>query len=257
MKNERLRPAESPEVSIPAAVTAHLTAKVMATSANDGPPPQPSGPQEPLKKSYPRLPRLALPPPEALDATMFACFSSRKSDRAFGADASVQQLSNVLGASCRVSRPRDQLRRTVPSAGGSFSVEVYYLGQGILTKEAGLFHYDPFDHALEVLLQGDAVPRLDWIAPDNTFGVPGAFVLSVLLPRIAPKYGGRGYRYALLEAGAMAQTLDLACRGAGLLALWLGGFDDDRLAEVLDLNWSLEMEAPLIMLGVGNAPPEK
>jgi SagB-type dehydrogenase family enzyme len=67
------------------------------------------------------------------------------------------------------------------------------------------------------------------------------------------KYAGRGYRYALFEAGGIAQTLDLVSRSRGLDVVWLGGFPDQEVAKLLDLNWEMEMEAPVLLLAVGRA----
>lgn len=66
----------------------------------------------------------------------------------------------------------------------------------------------------------------------------------------------RAYRYALLEAGALGQTVDLCCRDAGLETVWLGGFADESVQEFLDINWEMELEAPVLMICVGKKRAE-
>lgn len=79
-------------------------------------------------------------------------------------------------------------------------------------------------------------------------------VLTSALYRSCLKYAGRGYRYALIEVGAVAQSIDLCCRAEGLGVCWLGGFADRAVAELLDVSWELELEAPILCLAIGPPP---
>jgi SagB-type dehydrogenase family enzyme len=63
------------------------------------------------------------------------------------------------------------------------------------------------------------------------------------------KYGLRGYRFALLEAGHVAQNLLLACTAADLPAVPLGGFFDARLNRLIDLNGVDEAAVYAVALG--------
>lgn len=74
-------------------------------------------------------------------------------------------------------------------------------------------------------------------------------VLSAVLARSLPKYGDRGYRYLLLEAGHVGQNLDLVASALGLGAVNLGGFYDDELARLLCLD--PEWEIPLYATAIG------
>jgi Nitroreductase family len=55
----------------------------------------------------------------------------------------------------------------------------------------------------------------------------------------------------LIEAGAVAQTINLCCCSIGLEGVWLGGFADEVVQDFLDINWEMEIEAPVLMLGAG------
>lgn len=86
-------------------------------------------------------------------------------------------------------------------------------------------------------------------ADDALFGHPSitVVVLSVKDDLVAAKYGPRGYRYSLIEAGHVAQQVQDFCAAERLAVLEYGGFLDLRLSEVL----GIEGIAPLLMFAVG------
>jgi SagB-type dehydrogenase family enzyme len=65
------------------------------------------------------------------------------------------------------------------------------------------------------------------------------------------KYGQRGYRFALLEAGHVVQNAVLAAAALGLAALPVGGFYDRRLDAVVGAD-GLD-EASVYALTIGGA----
>jgi SagB-type dehydrogenase family enzyme len=68
------------------------------------------------------------------------------------------------------------------------------------------------------------------------------------------KYGERGYRYALLDAGHLAQNILLCCSSLGLAAMPTCAFADDELNELLGLDGCNEAAIYAIALGVLPAP---
>jgi SagB-type dehydrogenase family enzyme len=50
------------------------------------------------------------------------------------------------------------------------------------------------------------------------------------------KYGPRGYRFILLEAGHAAQNICLAATQTGLASLCIGGYLDSKLNRILRLD---------------------
>ena len=67
--------------------------------------------------------------------------------------------------------------------------------------------------------------------------------------RCQEKYGERGYRFMLLEAGHVGQNILLAAEMARLGAVPLGGFCEDPLARFLGLDPRRESPLYVIMLG--------
>ncbi len=68
--------------------------------------------------------------------------------------------------------------------------------------------------------------------------------------RVQAKYGERGYRFALLESGHIAQNLLLLAGAAGLASLPAGGFFDDLLNLTLGIDGETEAATYAILAGV-------
>ncbi len=166
----------------------------------------------------------------------------RGSDRAF----SERPLgARDLGALLQSLRAWNGLEhRAFPSAGASYAVEVFCVGfagdpapRSPIAGQAA--YYDADAHGLVTVAEGlptwaearDAVNV-------STQGEPALLVVVVVFPeRLTGKYGERGGRFALLEAGAAMQQLSLAVaesrRMAGVVA---GGLLDDYWIRALGLT---------------------
>ncbi len=63
------------------------------------------------------------------------------------------------------------------------------------------------------------------------------------------KYKERGYRYILFEAGHLGQNIYLVSKALGLKCCAIGGFDDDKFHELLDIDG--DNEAVLYAFAMG------
>ncbi len=70
------------------------------------------------------------------------------------------------------------------------------------------------------------------------------------MSRTEVKYGINAYRFALLEAGHIGQNISLLAEKEKLGCCALGGFDNDKLSQLLDI--SQEDEIPLYAFSLGN-----
>jgi SagB-type dehydrogenase family enzyme len=129
------------------------------------------------------------------------------------------------------------LMRAVPSAGGLFPLELYVATQHVENLQDGLHHYNVRNHSLETLSDGPVFKALQphlfmyqAIASANVI----VFLVAVF-KRTQKKYGPRGYRYVLLEAGHVAQNLCLVAAEQGLGSLCMGGYADGELNRTLGL----------------------
>ncbi len=66
---------------------------------------------------------------------------------------------------------------------------------------------------------------------------PVAVVVCADLPRIANRYGGRGTSlYVFQDTAAAVQNLLLAATAFGLATCWVGSFDEDAVARVVEID---------------------
>jgi SagB-type dehydrogenase family enzyme len=74
-------------------------------------------------------------------------------------------------------------------------------------------------------------------------------ILAAVFQRTLKKYGPRGYRYVLFEAGHAAQNVCLLATELDLGSICTGGFYDGRLNRYLGLDGT--SEAVLYLVGLG------
>lgn len=198
-------------------------------------------------ESYPyeAYPAVALPAERTpLSSPLGAAIESRTSTHSFVPhQITLADLASVLHAACGVNRPAGDTGyprslRVVPSSGGLYPLEVFVHSAQVEGTRAGLYHYNPVDHELRRLREGDLSREIgsamvqDEIAYDATLVV----FITAAFERVTFKYGARGYRFALLEAGHLAQNLNLAAGALGLGVLNIGGFFDREIDELLRLD---------------------
>ena len=122
-------------------------------------------------------------------------------------------------------------RRTAPSAGACYPLEVY------LVCAEGLFRYLPGEHALEKTMAEDVRTPLTAKGHTNVPlpAAPIALVFAAVYERTTQRYGERGIRYAHIDLGHAAQNAQLQAEALGLASVALGAFDDDVITQVLHL----------------------
>jgi SagB-type dehydrogenase family enzyme len=153
------------------------------------------------------------------------------------------------------SAPTLQLR-PFPSAGGLYPVEVYVAALSCASVERGIHHYDPGKHALAKVAPCPAKGELDrLIFADNLGdGAAAALILTGVFERAQAKYGERGYRFVLLEAGHAAQNVLLAAQSMGLAGAPIGGFCEDALGAAMGLDATRESPVYVVLLGAPGTP---
>jgi len=77
---------------------------------------------------------------------------------------------------------------------------------------------------------------------------PLYIVITAEYSRTTGKYGKRGVRYALIEAGHVGQNIFLQAEALGLKAGIVGAFNDSKLIEIMKIPNSYE---PLLIMPVG------
>jgi SagB-type dehydrogenase family enzyme len=142
--------------------------------------------------------------------------------------------------------------RPVPSGGGLYPLVVHVVLRGDDRPGAGLWWFHPAAAGLELVRRDDADPAALLIAhpvTDELVNASGPVVLiSADLERPAEKYANRGYRFALLEAGAVMQNAYLVATELGVPIRAIGGIEDVATATFLELPASA---VPLLAIVLG------
>ncbi len=209
-------------------------------------------------KEYPRLPKTLLPKPEKLDFSLGEALIKRKSEREFsGEPINLKNLSQLLFYSTGIIEKKEKdwnkTRRTYPSGGGRFPLEVYLC---ILQKsdelKEGIYHYNVKEHSLEKILNKENLrkeiyPKIIW--QEMIKKAPLVLAISAVFERTTIKYKERGIRYIFNEAGHLGQNIYLVSTNLGLKCCALGGFDDGKFNELLDIDGKVEGVIYVFALG--------
>jgi len=204
---------------------------------------------EVFRKSYSRLPSIKLPEVEKEESQFESLIDYRESQRIFSdSPLSFSEFSKILG-SCRiVDQERKPERRTYPSGGARFPVEIYTVSYNVEGLDHGAYHYNMQDKSLELLLgQNLNNKRRELISPylEN----PAATIIfTSVLARSEVKYGLRAYPYSLIEVGHMGQNIQLSATEIGIGSCPVSGFLDDTVKSVLDLT---DDEIPIYSISIG------
>jgi SagB-type dehydrogenase family enzyme len=128
--------------------------------------------------------------------------------------------------------------RAVPSGGALYPLELYVHASAVEGVPAGIYHYEPATHVIRRFADGDHSEKLAACLAQPELASHAALTIFItcLFARTTTKYGERGYRFALLEAGHVGQNLALIASALGLGIMGLGGFIDFRVDELLDID---------------------
>jgi len=209
-------------------------------------------------KTYPRLPQTKLEKLNPKENQLFSIIKKRKSERKFtGKDLTLKEISKILyfAAGIRNSKEMkgdlDRSKRMYPSAGARYPLEIYsviFKGKEIIP---GIYHYNVKWNTLELLLKGDfkkkfsnEITNQNWIEKSGML-----IIITAVFSRTIVKYKERGWRYIFFEAGHMAQNIYLISTLLKLNCCAIGGFLDEKLIQLLDLNPKSEL--PLYLLAIG------
>jgi SagB-type dehydrogenase family enzyme len=141
-------------------------------------------------------------------------------------------------------------RRTAPSAGALYPLEVYVVAGSVVDLPAGVYRYVPAHHHLVRAASGDRRRALaaaalgqDWLA-----SAPAALLIAAVFERLRRKYGARTEQYVNFEAGCAAENVALQAEALGLGTVVVGAFDDAQVGKAAALSGG---ERPLAILPVG------
>ncbi|MEI7434686.1 MAG: SagB/ThcOx family dehydrogenase [Methanomicrobiales archaeon] len=200
----------------------------------------------PLEKVVPRN-ALVIPLPKPEDITVQAldlrtAIEQRRSTRHYAPDPlTIEELAYLCWCTMgivEVKAPFYTLRN-VPSAGGRHALETYLLINRVNGIQPGLYRYLAFSHGLAAIdTSGGVSDRIMAACLGQAFVRSSAvsFIWSAIVYRMAWRYSERAYRLIHLDAGHACQNLYLAAGQIGCGACAIGAFDDQQMADALDID---------------------
>lgn len=219
-------------------------------------------------KRYYGLPATQLPQPVLPDTSLASAIETRSSVRRFApATVAIDALSALLHGGYGVTHQLDPtlppgtppLLRTVPSGGALYPLDLYVAAYAVDGVRPGLYHVDSARARLEQLRLADEPELRERIGratmyPELAAGGSLLIAVASMFWRSRFKYGLRGYRFALLEAGHVAQNLLLVATGLGLATVPIGGFFDRRMDDLLGLDGVNESVLYAVAVGQPEEP---
>jgi len=138
------------------------------------------------------------------------------------------------------NHPADTPRgpRVVHSAGSLFPLEIFLHASRVAGLNSGIYHYNPPGNNLRFLRGGDQSQKLAPALMDGRLAQTAALIvfIAAMPERCVFRYGDRGYRFALLEAGAVVQNLNLIAGALGLACVNVGEYFDRQIDNILNLD---------------------
>ena len=187
------------------------------------------------------------------DVSIEKAIHQRRTIRSFESTTmSLKHLSQVLWAAQGITDPKGFMR-AAPSAGALYPMDIYIAAgrESVEKLESGVYHYMSGTHSLSLVTHGDvrtdiAMASLGqmWMAR-----TPLTLVITAEYKRIMGKYGRRGVRYAMIEAGHIGQNIFLQSQALGLAAGIVGAFED---REVIRVTGIPDTHEPLLIMPVGS-----
>jgi SagB-type dehydrogenase family enzyme len=144
----------------------------------------------------------------------------------------LEQFSQLLWAAYGITEDRGY-KRAAASGGACYPMDLYAMvgEEGVKGMDTGIYHYEPMGHSVSLKIEGDLreeVARASlgqmWMATP-----PLNLVICAEYARITSRYGDRGVRYAMIEAGHMGQNIFLQAEALGLGAGIVGASHEPLL----------------------------
>jgi SagB-type dehydrogenase family enzyme len=205
-------------------------------------------------KRYPDAEKIKLPTDWTLkEARITPLLQKRRSLRKYESESvTMEELAFMLWASQGITAKSGHYSfRTAPSAGALYPIETYFSANSVEDLPPGLYHFDVENFSLDRLSTTDSAEVVANACLNQKFMAQAAvsFLWSAVIRRTMSKYGNRGMRYILLDAGHVCQNLVIAAEATGNGACPIAAFYDDEVNELLGLD--PEEETVLYVAAVG------
>jgi protease I len=140
--------------------------------------------------------------------------------------------------------------RTAPSAGDLYPIKLYFATQD------GLFVYQPQEHGLEQIFGQDIRGMLaaTTMEQDTVIKAGCDIIVAGSARKLTGQFRDSARKYMLLEAGHIAQNIQLQAVCLDLGSVTVGGFDAKEVSKICRLSRELE---PIYIICVGYPAPSQ
>ncbi|MCQ6552226.1 amino acid adenylation domain-containing protein [Streptomyces sp. C10-9-1] len=189
-----------------------------------------------LRAPDPAEAEVALPPAEV----PVEHYTARTSRRTYAAGPLPADALSALLAPLRERHVGGRARRTYPSAGDTYAVQVYlHLKPDAVTSlPGGVYYYDPERHALRLVNPAPDIDRTVHFVTNRPVFDGAGFELYLVgqTHGIEPLYASDAERYLLVEAGYLGQSLMAGQERSGVGLCPVGQVAFDRVRSALRLD---------------------
>lgn len=150
----------------------------------------------------------------------------------------LEDLSLILKLSNGLNTIDENRYRYIPSAGGRFPIEIYIVELEGSSLKKGVYHYNVKEDTLEFLKAGDYRQELFEYSSNQecVLTCSNLIIMSCNFERTQEKYGERGYRYILMDAGHICQNMYLTATYLNLGFVAIGGFNDNEINKLVGID---------------------
>lgn len=203
------------------------------------------------KQSMKKADIVRLPEPNYKSSTSIEeALSKRRSVRNYSAEhLTVSEVSQILWSVQGITEAVSG-RRTAPSAGALYPLEIYMVVSNVSDLKPGIYKYNPQTHSIVMISEGDKRAEISAAAlgQESITKSSAMIIISAVYERTSVRYGVRTERYVNMEVGHAGQNIYLQCVSLGIGTVMIGAFNDQSVKKVLELP---EEENPLAIYPLG------
>lgn len=208
-------------------------------------------------KSYPRFKKISITNKFSKGKDLEKTLTESRSTTVFGTKKTkLDEISKILFFSAGINFKKeeddwDNSLRPYPSLGMRYPLELYLAVLQNSELKPGIYHYNVKYNVLEQVMQDDIKEKISAAFYDGELleNASLIFLISAIFKRNEIKYGDRGYRYTLFEAGHLAQNIYLMANSMSLGTFNVGEFVDGELNKIVDIDGVNESVLYAIVVG--------
>ena len=173
----------------------------------------------------------------------------RRSVRSYENEAlQLSEVGQLLWAAQGITS--EDKKRTAPSAGALYPLKIYLANAHVEGLMAGVYQYDPVEHSLLKICEGDKRKQLSIAAlmQNSIRHCAAALIFAADYRYVLKKYFEKGKRYVYMEAGHAAQNVFLQAVPLHIGTVTMGAFLDGPVKKILQLP---KKEEVLYLMPVG------